>query len=365
MIRAEGLSQAAGAFRLTPIDFTVEAGESFFLLGPSGSGKTLLLETLLGIRRPRTGRVLFEGNDLSDLPPEARRLAFVPQDRALFPHLSVRENILFGLRAQGVAGPEAKRRFDHWVELLDIGGIADRRGVGSLSGGESQRVALARALIVEPRALFLDEPFSALDVTLRRRLQLELRDLQRRLGLTLVQVTHDPEEAFLMADRMAVLIDGRIEQLGKPAEIDRRPANLKVARFLMLQNLYPAQVGAPVGEGLCALRLKDCEFVVEADARFPVGTRVVVGIRPEEVFLIRPGRPDPPHAINLFEAEVAGWVDLSHYRLLNLRFGGLSLDTWLHIRAAREFPMTAGGRVRLHLRPQSFCLFAPEEEGEG
>ena len=235
MIQAEGLHACFGGFHLQGVDFAVEPGESFFVLGPSGAGKSLLLEALLGIRHPCRGRVLLGGQDVTRAPPEQRQVAYVPQDLALFPHLSVRENLLFGLRARGRQQAEASQRLEHWVNLLDLHGVVDRREVGTLSGGERQRVALARALINDPRVLFLDEPFSALDAALRRRLQIEFRELQKRHEVTVIQVTHDPEEAFLMADRMAILMAGRIEQVGTPAELYNRPANLHVARFLMLQ----------------------------------------------------------------------------------------------------------------------------------
>jgi ABC-type Fe3+/spermidine/putrescine transport system ATPase subunit len=364
LIRAERLQMRFGGFQLRDIDFAVAPGESFFVLGPSGAGKSLLLETLLGIRRPHGGRVLLSGHDVTRAPPEQRRVAYVPQDLALFPHLSVRDNLLFGLRARGRLPPDAEQRLEHWVGLLDLHEVAGRGGVQTLSGGERQRVALARALITEPRVVFLDEPFSALDVSLRRRLQLEFRELQRRQGVTVIQVTHDPEEAFLMADRMAILMAGRIEQSGIPADLYNRPANLRVARFLMLQNLYPGRVGEVSAEGHCTLRLVDgdTELTAVADERFPVGSRVVVGIRPEEVILAPPGRPtEPTGQHNRLQAIVSGWVDLGHYRLVRLRAGAIELDSWLNIRAAREYPMTLGSPVWFHIRPHSLCLLPPEQ----
>ncbi len=363
MIRVEGLSVALDGFRLDGIDLAVERGESFFLLGPSGAGKTLVLEALLGIHRLRAGRVLLDGADVSGLPPERRGIAYVPQNLALFPHLSVRQNVLFGLAARGVRGPAAEERLAHWVPLLDLGSVIDRRDVATLSGGELQRVALARALVTEPRVLFMDEPFSALDASLRRRLQVEFRELQRRLGLTLVQVTHDPEEAFLMADRMAILMAGRIEQTGHPGELYNRPANLRAARFLMLQNLYPVRVGRALEDGYRRLELEGGSVAFDAVAveGFPEGSRAVVGIRPEEVILIRPDRPpDTARQRNLHLGVVESWADLGHYRLVRLRVGTLALDAWLNIRAAREYPMEAGAEVWFHVRPWSFCLLRPE-----
>ncbi|MDW7711620.1 MAG: ABC transporter ATP-binding protein [Deferrisomatales bacterium] len=363
MIRCEGLSLRFGSFLLEDIDLAVEPGESYFVLGPSGAGKTLLLEGLLGIRRPEAGRVLLGGRDATRLPPEERQVAYVPQDLALFPHLSVRDNVLFGLRARGRPPADAARRLARWAELLDLGPVIDRRDVRTLSGGERQRVALARALVTEPRVLFMDEPFSALDAALRRRLQVEFRDLQRRLGLTLIQVTHDPEEAFLMADHMAILMAGRIEQRGRPGELYNRPVNLRVARFLMLQNLYPGRLGPRDPKGYHRLTLDGTgiAFEVTPHPEFAEGSPVVAGIRPEEVILLRPTRPpDTARQRNLLLGVVEGWADLGHYRLVRLRVGGLRLDAWLNIRAAREYPMEEGTEVWFHVRPWSFCLLRPD-----
>ncbi len=364
MIRAEGLCVRFGTFRLDGIDLRVSPGESFFVLGPSGAGKTLLLEALLGIRRPAAGRVFLGDRDVTLLPPEQRRVAYVPQDLALFPHLSVRDNLRFGLAARGRPPPDADARIAQWVDLLDLGEVADRKDVSTLSGGERQRVALARALVTEPRVLFVDEPFSSLDAALRRRLQVEFRQLQQRLGVTVIQVTHDPEEAFLMADRMAILMGGRIEQAGRPADLYNRPANLRVARFLMLQNLYSGTVEGKTPDGLLEVAVPDAAVTLRASDGdgFGPGDPVVVGIRPEEVILLKPDRPDPAPGEhpNLVAGEVAGWVDLGHYRLVRLRVGRIELDSWLNIRAAREFPMAPGQTVRFHVRPWSLCLLPPE-----
>jgi ABC-type Fe3+/spermidine/putrescine transport system ATPase subunit len=363
MIRCQGLSVGFGGFRLEGIHLAVDAGESFFVLGPSGAGKTLLLEALLGVRPPEAGQVVLDGSDVTRSPPEARGVAYVPQDLGLFPHLSVRENVLFGLGPPRRRPADAAERVDRWVRLLNLGPVIGRRDVRTLSGGERQRVALARALITEPRVLFMDEPFSALDASLRRRLQVEFRRLQQQLGLTLVQVTHEPEEAFLMADRMVILMDGRVEQIGRPAELYNRPGNLRVARFLMLQNLYPARLGSRTPEGYWRLEIEGTRMTLEAlpGEDFPEGSDVVVGVRPEEVILIRPDRPpDSARHRNLHLGVVDGWADLGHYRLVRLALHGLSLDAWLNIRAAREYPMEVGQEVWFHIRPWSLCLLHPE-----
>lgn len=368
MIRAAGLSTTIGGFRLRGIDLDIGEGESFFVLGPSGSGKTLLLEALLGVARLDAGQVEIAGRDLTRVPPEERHIAYVPQDLALFPHLSVRDNVLFGLRARGRLSGDAEARLARWVALLELGRVIDRGRVAGLSGGERQRVALARALITEPRVLFMDEPFSALDVSLRRRLQTEFRTLQRSLGLTLVQVTHDPEEAFLMADRMAILMDGRIEQQGRPGEIYNRPATVRAARFLMLQNLFPARIGPRTPDGYQRIHIDGTPVTVDSvpQPEYTEGRQALLGVRPEEIILIRPDRPpDTERHRNLFLATVESWADVGHYRLVRLKLGQLVFDSWLNIRAAREFPMAASMEVWFHMRPWSFCLLPPERAGPG
>jgi ABC-type Fe3+/spermidine/putrescine transport system ATPase subunit len=357
MIRAEGLGLLFGEFLMEGIDLSVEPGESFFLLGPSGAGKTLLLEGLLGIKKPRSGKVYLADQEVTLLPPEKRQVAYVPQDLALFPHLSVRENLLFGLKLRRRMPSDAISRLEYWVDILDLAEVLDRKDVKTLSGGEQQRVALARALITNPQILFMDEPFSALDASLRRRLQLEFRRMQKDIGLTVIQVTHDPEEAFLMADRIAILINGCIEQVGSPTQIYNRPVNLNVARFLMLQNLYPGRVGGIDGQGWMRVEVAGTTFLVENDERYQEGNQLVLGVRPEEVILIRPDLdPRPEGRPNFMRGEVTGWVDLGHYRLLRLKIDSLELDCWLNIRAAREYPMTIGDLLYFHIRPKSFCL---------
>ncbi len=363
MIEATGLSIRFGQFLLQDVNLAIHSGESFFILGPSGAGKSLLLETLLGIRRPDAGKVFLDGRDITDLPPAARQVAYVPQDLALFPHLTVRENILFGLTIQGISSEEMSERLSRMVDLLELQEIIDRKSVLSLSGGEKQRVALARSLILNPKVLFMDEPFKALDVSLRRRLLAEVRHLQKSLGLTLVHVTHDPEEAFLLADRVIVLMEGRIEQVGTPNELYYRPVNLRVAGFLMLQNLFPGQIGKKTGDGYQEIFLEDEDIMLLSmpSLKFPEGNPVLVGARPEEVIIVAPGRPpDTEIQKNLMLAEVMEWVDLGHYRSVNLRVGQLKLESWMSIREAREHPLEVGMEVWCHIRPWSLCLLAPE-----
>ncbi|WP_110687531.1 ABC transporter ATP-binding protein [Salinicola aestuarinus] len=225
------------AIALDGVDLTIHAGEFFTLLGPSGCGKTTLLRILAGLEAPDDGTLTIGGRDVTTTPPHLRSVNTVFQSYALFPHLSVSENIAFGLRMKGVPVDERRARVDRIAEFIKLGALLER-GVNQLSGGQRQRVALARALVCEPDVLLLDEPLSALDAGLRTQLQVELQRTQKRLGMTFVFVTHDQDEAMVMSDRIAVLDNGVIQQVGPPHEVYERPINAFVAKFMGHVNLF-------------------------------------------------------------------------------------------------------------------------------
>jgi putative spermidine/putrescine transport system ATP-binding protein len=218
------------------VDLEILEDEFFTLLGPSGSGKTTCLRMIAGFERPDEGRVELAGRDVTDLPPYERDVNTVFQDYALFPHMSVGENVEYGLRIAKVDSGERRRRAAEALELVRLGGYEKRRP-GQLSGGQRQRVALARALVNRPRVLLLDEPLGALDLKLRQQMQQELRSIQGEVGITFVYVTHDQEEALAMSDRMAVFAEGRVEQVGPPAEVYEHPSNEFVAGFVGVSNI--------------------------------------------------------------------------------------------------------------------------------
>ena len=226
---------------LDRVSFTIAPGEFFALLGPSGSGKTTCLRLIAGFDQPDSGRVLLGGEDVTDAPPFARDVNTVFQDYALFPHMSVAENVAYGLRIRGVAARERGTRARELLELVRLGELGTRRP-HELSGGQKQRVALARALINRPKVLLLDEPLGALDLKLREEMQTELKGLQQRLGITFVFVTHDQGEALSMADRVAVFSHGRIEQLDTPRALYARPRTAFVARFVGSANVIPTEL---------------------------------------------------------------------------------------------------------------------------
>jgi len=218
------------------LDLEVERGEFFTMLGPSGSGKTTTLRLIAGFERPDSGRIALRGVDVTDRPPYVRDVNTVFQDYALFPHMTVRENVEYGLKVKGVRRPERRSRAQEALDLVRLGGYGERKPV-QLSGGQRQRVALARAIVNRPQVLLLDEPLGALDLKLRQEMQTELKRIQQEVGITFVYVTHDQEEALTMSDRIAVFSEGRIEQVGTPEDVYERPASEFVAGFVGVSNL--------------------------------------------------------------------------------------------------------------------------------
>ncbi|MFZ9836994.1 MAG: ABC transporter ATP-binding protein [Opitutaceae bacterium] len=290
-IELDGVGKRYGAVTaVREVHLTIAAGEFLTLLGPSGCGKTTLLRMIAGFEAPTAGRIRLGGEDITAVPPHQRPVNQVFQGYALFPHLTVRGNVAFGLRMRGVAPAELERRVGEALVLVSLEGLGERFP-HELSGGQRQRVAVARAVVCRPQVLLLDEPFSALDAKLRQSMRAELQALQRRLGMTFVLVTHDQDEALALSDRIAVVNAGALEQVGSPREIYHRPATAFVADFVGHANLIPAErlgwTAARVGVRLAG----GVELEVPAE-HWPAGrssTRAVV--RPEQVVL-RPWRGD-------------------------------------------------------------------------
>jgi spermidine/putrescine transport system ATP-binding protein len=286
-----------GATAVADLNLEVVEGEFFSLLGPSGCGKTTTLRMLGGFEEPTSGRILLGGRDVTHLAPYRRDVNTVFQSYALFPHLNVADNVAFGLRRRKVTKAESTRRVSSMLEIVDLPGY-ERRRIDQLSGGQQQRVALARALVNEPTLLLLDEPMSALDAKLRHQMQIELKRIQREVGITFLYVTHDQEEAMTMSDRLVVMRHGRIEGIGSPRDVYDSPSTEFVATFLGASNLLQGRV-VTRGEDLLRIDLDDGESVDVPQARtpeHPSGEPVKVGVRPEKISLAPAGAsPEPGH----------------------------------------------------------------------
>jgi putative spermidine/putrescine transport system ATP-binding protein len=245
-VRFDKVSRHFGEVKaVDQVDLEIKDGEFFSMLGPSGSGKTTCLRMIAGFDRPTAGQIHLYGQDVSNLPPYDRDVNTVFQDYALFPHMNVGDNIAYGLMVKKVAKEERNKRVDEMLELVQLTGFAGRKP-SQLSGGQRQRVALARALINHPKVLLLDEPLGALDLKLRQQMQIELKTIQKRVGITFIFVTHDQEEAITMSDRIAVFNQGKIEQVGAPSEIYERPASAFVAGFVGTSNLVSGEAAKRV-----------------------------------------------------------------------------------------------------------------------
>ena len=313
LLRIEAVVKKFGPLRAVDrLSLEIRAGEFFALLGPSGCGKTTLLRMLAGFETPDEGRILLDGQDIAQVLPHQRPVNMMFQNYALFPHLSVRENIAFGLKRAGMEASDIKARVAELVALVKLEGL-EKRKPDQLSGGQRQRVALARSLARRPRVLLLDEPLAALDKKLRESTQAELMELQRRLGMTFVIVTHDQEEAMTMADRIGVMDEGRLEQVATPRELYEAPASRWVAEFVGDINIFEGQIDPNENSRVTivprlAVATRDAGIIYVAQPRQPVTkSQVCVAIRPEKVKLSRRGPvsdADNVHAINRLEGIV-------------------------------------------------------------
>lgn len=279
MIQIKNLCVNLGDFLLRDINLDVGTGEYFIILGPTGAGKTVLLESIAGLYPVKSGEIWLREKDVTQLEPEKRNISIVYQDNVLFPHLSVAENITFGLKLQRRSHQELREALDWLSDLLGITSLLQRSPV-TLSGGEQQKVALARALSVKPELLLLDEPLSALDPETREGVQRELNQLHNRLKVTTIHVTHDFEEAIALGDRIAVLGEGRIKQIGTPTQIFRQPNSEFVARFAMVRNILTGDV-VDTGDGKLTFRTEGTDIVVVTDLR----GKLRASIRPEDILI--------------------------------------------------------------------------------
>ena len=332
-IELRHLEMEYGALRvLDDVSLEIREGEFTTLLGPSGCGKTTTLRIIAGYLEPTAGRVLIDGADVTGLPPRRRNIGMVFQNYALFPHLTVRQNIAFGLRARKWASGEIRPRTDELLAMVQLERFADSRP-HQLSGGMQQRVALARALAFRPRILLMDEPLGALDVKLRKAMRAELKRIQRELRVTTVYVTHDQEEALSMSDFLVVMNRGRIVQVGTPEEVYRRPNSTFVADFVGTINLIrPVVVGSPGPDGTLRCHVGGVGIELTA-GRTPASGRVMVGVRPEEVRVGDPG--DERWTSMSWMGTVTGSLFLGTCELLKVRVAELEQDVLAETRGGK------------------------------
>jgi putrescine transport system ATP-binding protein len=332
LLRIEGVTKRFGSFTaVDKLSLDIRAGEFFALLGPSGCGKTTLLRMLAGFETPDAGKILLGGKDIARVLPHQRPVNMMFQNYALFPHLSVRDNIAFGLKRANMPRPQINSRVAEMVALVRLEGL-ERRKPDQLSGGQKQRVALARSLARRPQVLLLDEPLAALDKKLRESTQAELIDLQRRLGTTFIIVTHDQEEAMTVAGRIGVMDCGRLEQVATPRQLYEAPASRWIAEFVGDINILEGQIENS-GEHRLTISTRDAGTIVAAEPRQPLSkTTVCVAIRPEKVKLSRRGPvSDAPGAIPMNRLE--GVVTEVNY-LGGLTTYKIKLDTGAVLRAS-------------------------------
>lgn len=340
----EDLNRRFGSTRaIDGVSLDVGLGEFVALLGPSGCGKTTLLRLIAGLERPDSGRILLAGRDITPTPTWERNVGLVFQSLALFPHMSVGENIAYGLNLRRRPEAEVRKKVAQLLDLLRLPGVQDR-AVTTLSGGQKQRVAIARALALDPQLFLLDEPLSALDAQLREALQVELRLLQRELGITTVMVTHDQREAMTMADRVVVLHEGRIQQVGSPMDVYRNPFNAFVASFLGTSNLLPAVCK----NGLVTVEGTTFEHVSGAAA---ASGEMMLSFRPEDL-LLNPA--DPSGLAAVIDGTVAFRRDLGAHTELHVSWGGRTLI----MQVPGDAATMAGHSVRVGFRASGARLVA-------
>ncbi len=358
LISVDHVSKRFGDFLAArDMSFDIEPGEFFAMLGPSGCGKTTMLRMIAGFEEPTSGSIRVDGADMAGVPPYRRAVNTVFQNYALFPHLSVFDNVAFGPRMRQMEKSALERCVREILGVVRLGDLAQRKP-SQLSGGQRQRVALARALVNDPKALLLDEPLSALDLELRRQMQLELKRIQRDVGITFVFVTHDQEEALTMADRIAVMRAGRLEQVGTPEEIYAEPATSFVARFIGHANLIPVVVERANGERATALLPGGRRAEVATHGReFATGSSALLMVRPERL-QVSAGDPADGHVglpVTCADLVFQGAVLRCACR------AGSGEEVVAHLEAARRAPeVRAGAALWLTWEPEAARLLHPE-----
>ncbi len=346
-LKLQGVGKHFGfVVAVADVDLELPTGKLVCLLGPSGCGKTTLLRLIAGLEEPTTGQITLDGQDLTPVPAHKRGFGMVFQSLALFPHLSVGENVAYALKIRGVGRNERRRRAEELLDLVRLPGVADRH-ISQLSGGQRQRVAIARALALDPKLFLLDEPLSALDAKLREAMQVELRMLQQRLGITTIVVTHDQREAMTMADLVVVMEHGYARQVGSPLEIYRNPASTFVADFIGITNLISGKAS-----GSDEVTVADVPIQVNAGGKLDRGAEVTVSVRPEEVHVLGADQ----RGENRLPGEITFIRDLGASVEISLNCGGVTV---LAIITPKERPRAVVGDRAMVELPRAACIALP------
>ena len=348
MIEVKNLFVDLGEFVLKDITLNIEEGEYFIILGPTGAGKTILLESIAGLYPIKSGEIWLRGKEVTGVEPENRKISIVYQDHVLFPHLSVKDNIVFGLKMNKATPDEQKDRLNWVAELLGIRNLLHRRP-DTLSGGEKQKVALGRAIVTQPELLLVDEPLSALDPETRESVQQELRQLHRALGITVLHVTHDFEEAIALGNRIAVIGEGRLMQVGVPEQIFRHPNSEFVARFAMTRNIFLGRAERkPNGD--TTFQVNGTEFIIAADVD---GTRHA-SIRPEDILIS--SEPIHSSARNCFPGTITRVLDKGSTLYVTVSIPP-ELSCLVTRHSFQELELKEGKRVYITFKATSIHIF--------
>jgi len=364
MIKIEGLTILFDTFKIVELDIQIEEGEFHFLLGPTGSGKTLILESIMGLRKPKGGKIWVGDREVQSLPPERRGISYVPQDLALFPHLKVKENILYGIKARDLDMKAYEEYVYTLVEVMRIEHLLERYPA-NLSGGEKKRVALLRALAPKPKLLLLDEPLAGLDLSIKIDIQQLLKNLHSSFHTTTLCVTHDFGEAHSLADRMTIFIDGKVEQVGQREDVFLKPGSKKVAQFLGAKNLYRAKVMKKEGSSQrLILGVNGLQFSIPTNLvqdQMEVGKEGDLFIRPEEVMILREGKPVKDSLKrNIFEGKILDITDKERYHLVYFQTteGGIPFEISIPNYTFRNLNLSVGKWVQIALREESLWMIS-------
>ncbi|MFK7940731.1 MAG: ABC transporter ATP-binding protein [Roseovarius sp.] len=339
------------------VELSVEDGEFLTLLGPSGCGKSTLLRMIGGFEEPTTGQIILSGEDVTDLPPQKRNVNMMFQDYALFPHMTVGQNIAYGLKMRGIGKAEARQKAEGALELVSMPDKIDQMP-HQMSGGQRQRVALARAIVREPKVLLLDEPLSALDANLREQMQIELKHIHDKLGITFIMVTHDQTEALVMSDRVIVMQDGRVAQDGTPQDLYERPATPYVANFIGTTNFLPAQITARNGADTQVTVGRQSLNTRHTDV--PIQNDIQIGIRPEKARFLG---ADDAGTDNMLTGVVAECIYHGNSLRTTVRLPeghDFQVDAMLPMGMARAASPPPGTDVRIAVDPENILMFKRE-----